>query len=226
MSSQETTALLNGSGSEWPKNGSIPTNMPRQTSPRNENSPLLPPLPQSMPMPLAQTSQAHARSRSDFAFPTQSDPSHPFNRPGGGQRLPPAGNRPRSRPPSRNSLPPPASPGAIPMPPKPLTIHRRAKSDVPLLAIGGGGGTVTKTDLLKNFPNPRWGGASLNTSQHSHRKRTSSDGGFPNKPRGQVSFTVIPDERIYPGTVQHLFTTRCGCHTASANSTGAQPQPN
>ena len=178
MSSQETTALLNGIDSEWPKNGSIQTaNMTRHTSPRNENSPLLPPLPQSMPTPPAQTSQAHARSRSDFAFPTQSDPSHPFNRPGGGQRLPPAGNRPRSRPPSRNSLPQPASPGAGTMPPKPLTIHRRAKSDVPLLAIGGGGGTVTKTDLLKNYPNPRWGGASLNTSQHSHRKRTSSDGG-------------------------------------------------
>ena len=183
-SSSETTALLNGNDND---RNQTTASKPRQLSPRNENSPLLPPLPQSMPMPpAAPSSQAHTRSRSDFAFPTQSDPAHPFNRAaagGGGQRLPPAGNRPRPRPPSRNAaVPPPPIPGtaaapggAGPMPRKPLTIHRRAHSDVPLLATGGG--SVTKTDLLKNFPNPRWGGSSLNASQHSHRKRTSSDGG-------------------------------------------------
>ena len=188
-SSSETTALLNGNHSgdpewaqTWVKNDSNQqaANKSRQ-SPRNENSPLLPPLPQSMPP--APSSQAHTRSRSDFAFPTQSDPAHPFNRGGGGQRPPTAGSRHRSRPPSRNAaVPPPPIPGTVtpptgggPMPRKPLTIHRRAKSDVPLLAVGGGG-SVTKSDLLKKFPNPRWGGPSLNTSQH--RTRTSSDGGI------------------------------------------------
>lgn len=187
-SSSETTALLNDNGPEWAQNwvrgnGNQTANKARQ-SPRNENSPLLPPLPQSTPP--APSSQAHSRSRSDFAFPTQSDPAHPFNRGGGGggQRLPPAGNRPRSRPPSRNAaVPPPPIPGtgsgspggAGTLPPKPLTIHRRAKSDVPLFGSGGSG-TVTKADLLKNFPDPRWGGSSLNTSQH--RSRTSSDGGI------------------------------------------------
>lgn len=146
----------------------------------SENSPLLPPLPQSTPP--APSSQAHSRSRSDFV-PTQSDPAHPFNRGGGGQRLPPAGNRPRSRPPPRNAgVPPPpipgtgGSPGGAKGPPKPLTIHRRAKSDVPLIQSVGSGGSVSKADLLKNFPDPRWGGSSLNTSQH--RTRTSSDGGI------------------------------------------------
>jgi len=147
----------------------------------SESSPLLPPLPQSTPP--APSSQAHSRSRSDFVIPTQSDPAHPFNRGGGGGRRPPAGNKPRSRPPSRNAgVPPPpipgtgGSPGAGPFPPKPLTIHRRAKSDLPLLQRVGSGGSVSKADLLKNFPDPRWGGSSLNTSQH--RTRTSSDGGI------------------------------------------------
>lgn len=180
-SSSETTSLLgkNHSGDpewvqNWVRNDSHQTaNRPRQ-SPRNEKSALLPPMPQSMPP--ASPSNAHHRSRSEFAFPMESDPTHPFNR--GGQRLPPAGNRNRSRPSSRNAaapLPVPPIPGAAPVPRKP-SAHRRAKSDVPLLAVGGG--SVTKADLLKNFPNPRWGGpAALNTSQHSHRKRTSSDGG-------------------------------------------------
>ncbi len=188
MSSSETTSLLgkNHSGDpEWVQNwvrndnNHQTANRPRP-SPRNENNPLLPPMPQSSMPPAPSSSKAHNRSRSEFAFPTESDPSHPFNR-GGGQRPPPSGNRHRSRPPSRNAaapMPVPAIPGSAPMPKKP-SIHRRAKSDVHLLAVGGSG-TVTKADLLKNFPNPRWGGPSaLSTSQHGHRTRTSSSDGGP-----------------------------------------------
>lgn len=184
-SSSETTSLLNNNhysgdpewAQNWVRNGNQNTNRPRQSPRNNENSPLLPPMPQSMPPP---PSKAHARSRSEFAFPTQSDPAHPFNR--GGQRPPTSGNRNRPKQPSRNSFTVPPHIHAIPvapMPRKPSSFsHRRAKSDVPLLAFGGG--SVTKADLLKNFPNPRWGGgqSSLNTSQYSHRKRTSSDGGL------------------------------------------------
>ena len=156
--SAETTALLNDKQSgdpewaqTWVKDGEADNKSPRQFPP---------PVPSSRPTP------------------TQSDPSHPLKG-GGGQRPPPSGNRNRSRPPSRNAvLPPPPVLGTVtppgvggPMPRKPLTIHRRAKSDVPLLAVGGGGsGSVTKAELLKTLPNPRWGGP-------THRQRTSSDGG-------------------------------------------------
>ena len=57
--------------------------------------------------------------------------------------------------------------------------HRRTKSDVPLL-IGGrssistSGRVITKADLLKNLPNPRWGGAKP-SMHHRNRSRTGSN---------------------------------------------------
>jgi len=188
--SSETTSLLNHSGSgdpewaqNWIKNGSNNQSTGRSIqSPLNgqQSSTLPPPMPQSIPSPR----NSHNRSRSAVAFPTQSDPNHPFNR--GQQRPPPSGNRPRSRPSSRNSMGPPPVPQipALHQPPSPRPkLHRRAKSDVPLLFGSEGrqrSGSITKADLLKNFPNPRWGGRAaqaLGNSQHSHRQRTSSDGG-------------------------------------------------
>jgi len=51
--------------------------------------------------------------------------------------------------------------------------HRRAKSDIP--TSFGGHRSISKNDLLKNFPDPRWGGKPLNISHHG-RKRTGSGG--------------------------------------------------
>jgi len=65
--------------------------------------------------------------------------------------------------------------------------HRRAKSDIPLALYGGGSGgsvtgrSITKTDLLKSLPAPRWGGATPKNNAISHqrsRSRTGSDGLF------------------------------------------------
>lgn len=60
--------------------------------------------------------------------------------------------------------------------------HRRAKSDIPLNLLGsngsitGGGRILTKADLLKNLPSPRWGGAPKPLSHSRNRSRTGSDG--------------------------------------------------
>lgn len=197
--SSETTSLLHnqtggGAGRDqewaqnWMRNGKQTAPRPRQ-SPRSEKKlTSLPPMPQSMPAP---SSNGHSRSRSDFVFPpTQSDPNHPFNK-GGQQRPPPSGVRnPRSsRPPSRITASPPTVPALPALPQQQHAMatsaaakpkfHRRVKSDVPLLPNSEMKRLITKADLLKSFPNTRWGGPSvpLTASQQSHVARTSYDGG-------------------------------------------------
>ncbi|KAL3809201.1 hypothetical protein ACHAXA_000730 [Cyclostephanos tholiformis] len=74
--------------------------------------------------------------------------------------------------------------------------HRRAKSDIPLEIHGRGGGSgvsvgggslgrlVTKADLMKNLPDPRWGGA---PPMHTRsRSRTGSDGPLFSSEHGSV----------------------------------------
>ena len=178
----------------------------KQSGSTSEQSPLLPPMPQSVvlapqlpPMPGYEQTRGHGRSRSEFQFGgpqiPSSDPSHPFNR----APLPPGiGGSERSanrRPPRAHSVVPPSplqqsivSPLGLAPPVyagvnanhrKPVS-HRRAKSDIPLAMFGSGGSSVggrviTKADLLKNLPSPRWGGQPKPIHTRS-RSRTGSDG--------------------------------------------------
>jgi len=148
--------------------------------------------------PINPKQQRHGRSRSELpgqygtgAHPLV-DPTHPFNK-GISPPAPVGGNSNRfNRPPRANSVVPqqsvvsPQSP--VPYPgvngntrSKPMA-HRRAKSDIPLAMFGSGGSSInggrriiTKEDLLKNLPSPRWGGAPK--PMHTrNRSRTGSDG--------------------------------------------------
>jgi hypothetical protein len=140
--------------------------------------------------PQHQSSRSSRRPRSpkpdwQMGVP-QSDPTHPLN------------GLPRSNRPPRGALIPPPSP-----PPQASNNaytfalggnsigHRRAKSDMPtpppmMSSKGGGGGgggasvsggsvrsLITKTELVQNLPDPRWGGA-LPTHTRN-RSRTGSD---------------------------------------------------
>lgn len=166
-------------------------------SPRGEHTPLLPPIsprvagkppvydvvpPLSSTAPLA--TRKHVRSSSDFAGSNNNnaphaDPSHPLKIGGGlppphSNRRPAAGNKP----PLRAITTTPGTSGVLgmPMPPPPKGIsgsgsrhHRRSKSDMPK-SVSFGASLITKSDLLKNFPDPRWSGSKL-----SHvRKRSGS----------------------------------------------------
>mmetsp|Transcript_11333 Transcript_11333/g.20838 ORF Transcript_11333/g.20838 Transcript_11333/m.20838 type:complete len:421 (+) Transcript_11333:76-1338(+) len=164
-----------------------------------EQAPLLmPPMPQSVLPPSSKPRGRHGRSRSDFVSAPQPQSSHlphPFKK---GILSAPinlsglSGNRP-----PRASAPPPPPPPFPVISPlsgslQPLggsgtrkVAHRRAKSDIPLALFGGsvGGGRrdITKADLLKSFPDPRWGGAAPGSRPLPHsgqRSRTGSDGPF------------------------------------------------
>lgn len=170
---------------------------PPQAPKYGEQAPLLMPpishMPQSAP-PLSHKPRGrrHARSSSDYVpKPPATDPSHPFSNSKGIS----------SAPMNRSSKPPRASHHPL-LPSQPHQVvsglapgrgatgnrrvnsHRRVKSDIPLALFGGGsvgGGhrDITKADLLKNFPNPRWGGAAPSIKPLSHsrqRSRTGSDG--------------------------------------------------
>ena len=153
----------------------------------------------------------HGRSLSELpAGAPHSDPAHPFNK----AVLPPptAGVPPRSNRPPRGASNPPLPPPSPP--PQPSVIspsslgfpqgasvggghhgHRRAKSDIPLAmnsSVGGGsvgGGSVgrliTKSDLMKNLPDPRWGGAPPTHTRN--RSRTGSDGPLLSSDHGSVT---------------------------------------
>lgn len=77
--------------------------------------------------------------------------------------------------------PPLGNPGTAPSRKK--VAHRRIKSDIPLNLYGDGGSVlgregrlITKADLLKNLPSPRWGGARPQPMHARNRSRTGSDG--------------------------------------------------
>eukprot|EP00578_Thalassiosira_sp_NH16_P024920 CAMPEP_0181101302 /NCGR_PEP_ID=MMETSP1071-20121207/13677_1 /TAXON_ID=35127 /ORGANISM="Thalassiosira sp., Strain NH16" /LENGTH=436 /DNA_ID=CAMNT_0023184135 /DNA_START=157 /DNA_END=1467 /DNA_ORIENTATION=- len=155
----------------------------------------------------------HGRSRSDIMTlaPPQSDPSHPFNRTGPSHPLPtPPGANRQNRPPRAGAphvMVPPLPPQMGQVVLSPLSFgspqapdgraptrkqiaHRRAKSDIPLNLLGSngsvasGGRILTKADLLKNLPSPRWGGAPKPLTHSRNRSRTGSDGLFqPNRSR-------------------------------------------
>ena len=113
--------------------------------------------------------ESHVRSQSSHEWTPQSDPAHPFNK-----GSPASANRPpRAAPPP----PPHMSHSVVPQASLKKISHRRAKSDIPLLidrsSSHGGGRVITKADLLKNLPNPRWQGPSLHSRS---RSRTGSDG--------------------------------------------------
>ena len=111
----------------------------------------------------------HVRSLSDcnFGAPLHSDPAHPFNK----MIIP---------------IPSPTSGGAhrLKLPPRPSTptrekaSHRRAMSDPRVMESSesvGSGRVITKADLLKKLPSPRWGGAPPKPITYN-RSRTGSDG--------------------------------------------------
>ena len=162
-----------------------------------DTAPLLPPIPQSVSAAPSRPTH-HGRSRSDYQFVGSvvpplpaADPTHPFNIKGM--------TLPTSRP-NRFNRPPRAYSSGVPQPPppppqsvvSPLSIgspslsagrkklaHRRAKSDIPLAmygsGAGGGGRVITKADLLKNLPSPRWGVPAPKPLHTRSRSRTGSD---------------------------------------------------
>mmetsp|Transcript_24210 Transcript_24210/g.50741 ORF Transcript_24210/g.50741 Transcript_24210/m.50741 type:complete len:421 (+) Transcript_24210:220-1482(+) len=170
-------------------------------------APMVPPMPQSTLPPSSKSkNRGHGRSRSDYVMapPIHSpDPRgpHPLNK---GILSAPINNRP-NRPPRGTSggmmVPPHPTNAVSPMSygsaikmdggkassSRRGNAHRRAKSDIPLALYGGGSGgsvtgrSITKTDLLKSLPAPRWGGATPKNNAISHqrsRSRTGSDGLF------------------------------------------------
>lgn len=144
----------------------------------------------------------HGRSRSElptaFGGAPSADPSHPLMMMGGGQPAPLGTSRPprRAANPLGANVPlnpsfnagAPLPPGSVisPLMQSPKSIlrpnsHRRAKSDIPLKLYGsggsiGGGRLITKQDLLKNLPNPRWAPAPKPIAHCRNRSRTGSDG--------------------------------------------------
>eukprot|EP00970_Alexandrium_tamarense_P016110 scaffold6150_cov181-Alexandrium_tamarense.AAC.3 len=185
-----------------PKSPSKPsTKLPLPTPPMSEQLKMSRPAP-SMADQL-ELSRGHGRSRSDFVWAAPaSEPSHPLKQQGLPPTH--QANRPRSsnKPPLRALVPQSGSSavggagGPIPPPPPqsvvspvssfyhtplsggrpPSRNHRRAKSDIPHMLNGNPAGRlITKTDLLKNFPDPRWGGRKPELVHHA-RKRTGSTG--------------------------------------------------
>lgn len=195
MASQEAfVALLQADQHGWERQtqGSHAKLRPPQSHRSGEQAPL-PPMPQAAPQ-LASKSRPkrHGRSKSDF-IGAPLDPGQPYSK---NARSPPTGivgNR-SSRPPragAQPSMAPPPPPMPIPFvhpmyatspqgsggpPRKSLSRHQRAKSDIPLALFGvagnipRGGQFITKTDLLKSLPSPRWG------NHNSNRSRAGSDG--------------------------------------------------
>ncbi|KAL7548817.1 hypothetical protein ACHAWF_012074 [Thalassiosira exigua] len=200
VSTDSLDGSSNGGTPDWMKswsnqNGSSSPTKSRPPKPgTGERSPLLPPMPQSREPPPKQSMpppkpRGHGRSRSDYAFQAQSDPSHPFNKATGGGGAPRPSRPPRSRLPDGVPPPPPPSHQMFISPlgmgspsARKKNSHRRAKSDIPLFDGRGGNGSVgggrviTKADLLKNLPNPRWGGAKKPLTQVRNRSRSGSDG--------------------------------------------------
>ena len=177
---------------------------PKFTSQTASQTPLSPKstLVQSIARP-----NGHGRSLSELPAGDE-DPAHPFNK----AVLPPptAGVPPRSNRPPRGASNPPLPPPSPP--PQPSVIspfslgfpqgasvggghhgHRRAKSDIPLAVYGGGGSVgggslgrlITKSDLMKNLPDPRWGGAPPTHTRN--RSRTGSDGPLFSSEHGSVT---------------------------------------
>mmetsp|Transcript_15676 Transcript_15676/g.33120 ORF Transcript_15676/g.33120 Transcript_15676/m.33120 type:complete len:444 (-) Transcript_15676:226-1557(-) len=181
--------------STWAKQGQgspQPPSRPPQSRRAGEHAPLLmPPIPQSA----SSKPRGHGRSRSDYvlgAQPPSLDPAHPLKK----GVLPAPINRTSNRPPRGVGGPPPPPPPPLPQSfavPRSASpkgqhpdrrsrhAHRRAKSDIPLALLNSGGSRrdITKADLLKNFPNPRWGGAAPSVKPINHtrnRSRTGSEG--------------------------------------------------
>ncbi|KAL7539710.1 hypothetical protein ACHAXR_009521 [Thalassiosira sp. AJA248-18] len=164
--------------------------MPQSTLPPQF---VLPPVSQQL-IASSHKPRGHARSRSDYvSLGAPSDPSHPFKKLGNAPTPP---NRSNNNRPPRGAPQPPALLGppqlqstlsplsfGSPVSSRKNNAHRRAKSDIPLAlfrgsggSISGGGGRVlvTKEDLLKNLPNPRWGGAPKPLTHVRNRSRTGS----------------------------------------------------
>jgi len=98
------------------------------------------------------------------------DPSHPLIK---NATAPSSGLPPRKgKRPLRAIVATSATSGVlgIPQPPKAEKrgMHRRIKSDVPRVQVSG---IITKSDLLKNLPDPRWGGIK------NHKRNRSRSGG-------------------------------------------------
>ncbi|KAL3792374.1 hypothetical protein ACHAW5_010775 [Stephanodiscus triporus] len=177
----------------------VPQSRSRRPPKFGEQAPLLPPTSQTVSQPIATTDWPVGAPHLD--------PAHPFN------KSPSAGGLPRSNRPPRGAgnppVPPPSPPpqSSVVSPfylgsPQGSSVggrhhgHRRVKSDIPkeVYGSGGGGGSVaggsmgrliTKSDLMKNLPDPRWGGAPPTHTRN--RSRTGSDGPLHLSEHGGVS---------------------------------------
>jgi len=150
----------------------------------------LPPSPMSRRIESLPPSRAidHVRSFSDFGLPPppHSDPMHPFNKEVVPISSPTWGGPNRLKLPPRPSTPPRQAELSIPSgnTAREKYIHRRSMS-APRVMEGGASGsssigsrsgrTITKADLLKKLPNPRWGGAPPKPITYN-RSRSGSDG--------------------------------------------------
>lgn len=112
--------------------------------------------------------------------------SHPLKPPSGGNRPPRkasgSGGAMLLSPPPPQLTVSPLTMGSPKVPGMSRNAHRRAKSDIPLNLFGGDRSVganrqITKADLLKSMPNPRWGGVapSKSTMHTRQRSRTGSD---------------------------------------------------
>mmetsp|Transcript_14485 Transcript_14485/g.31420 ORF Transcript_14485/g.31420 Transcript_14485/m.31420 type:complete len:438 (+) Transcript_14485:134-1447(+) len=147
-------------------------------------SALPPPLPSSQQFGSRSKPKRHGRSHSDFPFSVPL--ADPFSKHQGPSPPPPGVGVNRSNRPPRAGAPhsmiPPPPPSQSVVSPlsygspqgqgpaggtttRKALAHRRAKSDIPSALFGdrggmsvGGGRLLTKSDLLKNLPSPRWGG--------------------------------------------------------------------
>lgn len=136
---------------------------------------------ESLPSQLIVSSaRDHFRSLSDCNYGVpQSDPTHPFNKAVAPIPSPTISTH-RSKLPPRAATPPRQFVAALPFEGTSniKVSHRRAMSDPRAMDSGGslgGGRLITKSDLLKKLPSPRWSGAPPKPIVYN-RFRTGSDG--------------------------------------------------
>lgn len=186
VSRSEHTPLLLSSLPSPPSNH-LPPISPRNNNNKASSDVIAPPIRLAAP-----PSRKHLRSSSDFVVPSSASNHHPLNLNNTTTNTtnglpPPHTSRHRSGSSSNNNSKPPlkaitSTPGThgvlgIPLPP-PKIIHRRIKSDLPKsFTRHSEGYKITKSDLLKNFPDPRWGGGGHRSKNRNVHRRGLSSGG-------------------------------------------------
>lgn len=186
MSSQADFLSFMGSGQQPPPGDGSDNGYPNSTA--MEQTPLIAPFVPPMPQPQStrppsskSKRRGHGRSSSDYVLaappqpPSSSSAPHPFKK---GILSAPLNRSFSARPPRSTVV-------GVMVPPPPDgnaggRRHRHTKSDIPLALYGSGSATgprdITKADLLKSLPAPRWGGAAPNRNALTHTRSRSRGG--------------------------------------------------